>query len=63
MADTSLKFDITNVPLSKFKNTVSSVLNKHNPKKAKYIRSNNCNFITKELRKAIMTRSELRNKL
>ena len=28
----------------------------------KYIRSNNCNFMTKELRKAIMSRSKLRNK-
>ena len=30
--------------------------------KMKYIRSNNCNFMTKELRKAIMNRSKLRNK-
>ena len=28
----------------------------------KYIRSNSCNFITKELRKAIMNRSKPRNK-
>ena len=28
----------------------------------KYIRSNNCNFTTKELRNAIMNRSKLRNK-
>ena len=39
-----------------------SVLDKHAPKKLKYIRSNNCNFMTKELRKAIMNRSKLRNK-
>ena len=31
-------------------------------KKKKYIRSNNCNFMTKELRKASMNRSKLRNK-
>ena len=31
-------------------------------KKKKYICSNNCSFMTKELRKAIMNRSKLRNK-
>ena len=35
-------------------------LDKHTPKKMKYIRSNNCNLMTKELRKAIMNRSKLR---
>ena len=30
--------------------------------KLKYIRSNNCNFMTKEPRKGIMNRSKLRNK-
>ena len=30
--------------------------------KMKYIRSNNCNFMTKELKKAIMNRSKRRNK-
>ena len=57
-----LKFDITNAPLSKFNDTVLSVLGKHARKKLKYIRSNNCNFMAKELRKAIMNRSKLRNK-
>ena len=57
-----LKFDITNAPLSKFNDTMLSVLDKYAPKKLKYIRSNNCNFMTKELRKAIMNRSKLRNK-
>ena len=57
-----LKFDITNVPLSKFNDIVLSVLDKHAPKKMKYICLNNCNFMTKELRKAIMNRSKLRNK-
>ena len=56
------KLHVTNAPLSKFNDTVLSVLNKHAPKKMKYIRSNNCNFMTKELRKAIMNRSKLRNK-
>ena len=53
-----LKFDITNAPLSKFNDTVLSVLDK----KLKYIRSNKCSFMTKELRKTIMNRSKLRNK-
>ena len=57
-----LKFDITNAPLSKRNDTVLSVLDKHTPKKLKYIRSNNSIFMTKELRKAIMNRSKLRNK-
>ena len=57
-----LKFDVTNAPLSQFNDIVLSVLDKHAPKKVKYIRSNNCHFMTKELRKAIMHRSKLRNK-
>ena len=52
-----LKFNITNVPLSQFNDIVLSVLDKHAPNKVKYIRSSNCNFMTKELRKAIMHRS------
>ena len=57
-----MRFDITNAPLSHFNDTVLSVLDKHAPKKVKSIRSNNSNFMTKELRKAIMNRSKLRNK-
>ena len=45
-----LKFDIANAPLSKFNDTVLSVLDKHAPKKLTYMRSNNCNFMTKEKR-------------
>ena len=55
-----MKFDIINAPLSKFNDIVLSVLDKHAPKKLKYIRSSNYN-LTKELRKAIMNRSKLRN--
>ena len=58
-----MKFDVTNAPLSNFNDTVLSVLDKHTPIKLKYIRSNNCNFMTKELGKAIMNRSKLRNKI
>ena len=57
-----MKFDITNAPLSKFNDTALSALDKHALKKVKYRRSKNCNFVTKELRKAIMNRSKLRNK-
>ena len=56
-----MKFDITNAPLSNFKDTVLSVLDKHAQKKVKYIRSSNCNFMTKEVRKAIMNRLKLRD--
>ena len=58
-----MKFDITNAPLSKFNDTVLSVLDKHAPEtKMKYIRSENRNFMTNKLRKAIMNRPKLRNK-
>ena len=57
-----LKFDVTNAPLSQFNDIVLSVLDKRARKKVKYIRSNNCHFMTKELRKTIMHRSKLRNK-
>ena len=33
-----LKFDITNAPLSKFNDTMLTVLDKHAPKKPKYVR-------------------------
>ena len=56
-----MKFHITNAPLLKFNDTVLSVLDKHAPKRMKHVRSNNCNFMTKELRKVIMNRSKLRN--
>ena len=38
------------------------ILNRHAPLKQKYIRANNAPFMTKELRKAIMNRSKLKNK-
>ena len=58
-----LKFDITNAPLSHFNDTALSVLDKYASKKSEILyTSNNCNFMTKELRKAIMNRSKLRNK-
>ena len=44
-----------------FNDTVLSVVDMHTPKEMKCIRSNNCNCMTKELRKAIMNSSKLRN--
>ena len=46
-----------------FVNIVMNVLNKHAPIKFKYVRANDGPFMTKQLRKAIMVRSKLRNKL
>ena len=36
-------------------------MDKHAPIKKKYLRANHANFVTKQLRKAIMKRSKLRN--
>ena len=44
-----------------FKNIFLKVLNKHAPIKTKYSRANHSPFVTKELSKAIMLRSKLRN--
>ena len=37
------------------------ILERHAPLKRKYVRANQCPFMTKELRKAVMKRSQLRN--
>ena len=44
-----------------FKNIFLKALNKHAPIKTKYLRANHSSFVTKELSKAIMLRSKLRN--
>ena len=44
-----------------FKDSIIDTLNKHVSLKRKYLRANHSNFITKELSKAIMQRSKLRN--
>ena len=56
-----LNVDLNNAELSEFTETFMSLLDKHAPKKQKYIRANNANFMTKSLRKAIMLRSKFRN--
>ena len=53
------KFDHCNLEL--FKTLFMSIIDTHAPVKKKYIRANNKSFINKELRKAIMHRSKLRN--
>ena len=45
-----------------FKETVFNIFNKYAPIKKKYVRANEAPFMTKELPKAIMKRSRLRNK-
>ena len=47
----------------KFKFIASKLLNSHAPLKEKYIRCNQAVFMNKQLRKAIMTRTRLLNKL
>ena len=58
----ALKIDLNNAELSEFTKIFLSILDKHAPKKQKFIRANNSNFVTKSVRKAIMKRSKLRNK-
>ena len=53
--------DLSTMDYKNFKDTIIDSLNKHAPLKRKYLRANHSNFITKELSKAIMQRSKLRN--
>ena len=57
-----LKININNAELKEFNEIFLKVLDKHAPRKQKYIRANNSIYITKALRKEIMHRSQLRNK-
>ena len=57
-----MKIDINNAELKEFNEFFLKVLDKHAPRKQKYITANNSNFITKAFRKEIMHRSRLRNK-
>ena len=58
-----LSFDLNFINNDTFTQIVMELLNKHCPIKFKYIRGNDSPFMTKELRKAIMQRSKLRNRL
>ena len=46
-----------------FNYVVEGVLNNHVPLKKKYLRANDAPFMTKTLRKAILLRSQIRNRL
>ena len=48
--------------ISQFLETCANVLNKHAPRKKKFIRGNHSPFMNHELSKAIMTRTRFRNK-
>ena len=54
-----LKIDLDNADLSEFIKMFLLILEKHVPKKQKFIRVNNPNFVTKNLRKATIKRSKL----
>ena len=57
-----LKHDLGNMEYQHFLNIFIEILNKHAPMKQKYLRANQVKFMTKDLHKAIMKRSRLRNK-
>ena len=46
---------------STFEKIFASILNKHAPMRTKYLRGNNQPYLTKDLRKAIMKRSQFKN--
>ena len=56
-----LKYDINSIDYDNFIKTFLTVLDKHDPIKKKYLRVNHANLVAKQLRKAIMKRSKLRN--
>ena len=56
-----LKYGVNNNGYDNFIKTFLTVLDKHAPIKKKYLRANHANFVIKQLRKAIMKRSKLRN--
>ena len=55
--------EVTNASNDDFVNIFMNIFNRHAPLKSKSIRANENPFMTRELRKAIMVRSKLRNKL
>ena len=56
-----LKYDLNNIEYVTFQEIIVSLLNVYAPLKKKYLRANHESFVTKELRKAIMLRTRLRN--
>ena len=56
------KLEVYNLEFEHFLNTFIEILNKHSSIKKKYLRANQGEFMSKELNKAVMTQSTLRNK-
>ena len=56
-----IKYDLNNIEYDTFQEIIVSLLNVYAPLKKKYLRANHASFVTKELRKAIMERTRLRN--
>ena len=56
-----MKYHLNNIEYDTFQEIIVSLLNVHVPLKKKYLRANHLSFVTKELRKAIMERTRLRN--
>ena len=56
------KMNLSTTELERFLKTVFHIFNKHARIKRKYIRATEAPFMTKDLHKAIMKRSKLRNK-
>ena len=56
------KYDMYELSNDEFVKILMNILDRHAPIKQKYIRANQGPFMTKELRKAVMIRSSLRNK-
>ena len=56
------KMNLNKTDLERFMKTFFHIFDKHAPIKRKYIRANEAPFMTKDLHKAIMKRSKLRNK-
>ena len=54
--------DINNINYGIFENIFMTLIDKYVPLKCKYIRANEAPFMNKEIRKAIMTRSRLKNR-
>ena len=63
MGQLLLRSDLVNISNDDLVNIFMTVFNKHAPLKTKYVRANDGPFMTKDLRKAMMLRSNLRNKL
>ena len=55
-------YDLNEISYENFERIIITCINIHAPKKKKCIRANESPFMTKELRKAIMVRSKLKNK-